>query len=126
MGPQPGTYQPVTQQPGYAPTPAETVVSQPRVVVVMLNVGEHPQNMVCPFCHNNIVTQTTYKMGIFAWFSAAGMCLLCCCWAGLIPCFVNWFKDVSHQCPSCKTVVGTNKTWRMGARRRRGYEGVSS
>ena len=97
---------------GYPAPPAQTVVvQQPATVVVGAGVGmlgERPQNIVCPTCKQNVMTQTIYNNGTLTWLLVVVLCLLCfvCAW---VPCVVDGCKDVTHQCPNCHNVVGQYK-----------------
>eukprot|EP00013_Stygamoeba_regulata_P026667 CAMPEP_0177649694 /NCGR_PEP_ID=MMETSP0447-20121125/11531_1 /TAXON_ID=0 /ORGANISM="Stygamoeba regulata, Strain BSH-02190019" /LENGTH=140 /DNA_ID=CAMNT_0019152485 /DNA_START=99 /DNA_END=518 /DNA_ORIENTATION=+ len=36
--------------------------------------GREPQRIQCPHCHEDVVTQVRFEMGLFAWLAAAGLC----------------------------------------------------
>lgn len=57
----------------------------------------------CPYCENRVLSETHEQFGAFT-FLAMGCfatCCLCC-----IPCIFSSFKDIKHECPTCKSEVG--------------------
>ncbi|BFZ03700.1 hypothetical protein BsWGS_06739 [Bradybaena similaris] len=82
------------------------------VVVVMApatasaNYGPSQAMTVCQFCGAEVVTNTTYRSGLFTWLLAAGL-FLCGCTFGccLIPFCINDTKDVIHTCPNCQVQI---------------------
>jgi len=106
--PAPGYLQPPVQ-PGYAPPQTTTViVGQPTVAVQIptsYNLRDRPVNVVCPNCHNNIVTSCDYVSGNMTWLAVIILCLLFwpCAW---LPFVYDGCKDVSHRCPACHFVIG--------------------
>ena len=64
---------------------------------------EKPTLLSCPYCANRVITETSEQFGAFT-FLAIGCfasCALCC-----IPCIFPQFKDIRHECPTCKSEVG--------------------
>ncbi|KAI7803008.1 lipopolysaccharide-induced tumor necrosis factor-alpha factor homolog-like [Triplophysa rosa] len=73
-------------------------------------LGRNPGMATCTSCQQQVLTNVTYKAGVYAWL----MCLLlilcgfvlCCC---LIPFFVKFFKDAYHTCPKCNRIIHIEK-----------------
>uniref|UniRef100_A0A8C9T7I9 LITAF domain-containing protein n=1 Tax=Scleropages formosus TaxID=113540 RepID=A0A8C9T7I9_SCLFO len=93
----------------------QTVVSlgdatKKKFVSYETNLGRSQGMVAYPSCKQQILTNVTYKIGVFAWL----MCLvfiLCalvvgCC---LIPFFVKHFNDVCHSCPRCQQILHVEK-----------------
>ncbi|KAK6040179.1 hypothetical protein COOONC_22315 [Cooperia oncophora] len=63
--------------------------------------------MMCPHCHQQILTKTEPKSGLLTWLLCGGMalfgCWLCCC----IPFCVDGCRDTEHYCPNCRKLLGT-------------------
>ena len=83
------------------------VLTQPQNVLVRQTFREVPVRLNCPKCNADIMTATTYEVGMLTWLACGGMCLvglwLGCC---LIPFCVDACKDVVHTCPNCQQMVG--------------------
>ncbi|KAL2917440.1 cell death-inducing p53 target 1 [Polyrhizophydium stewartii] len=94
------------------PVPGQPIYVQPMpgqpIMVTTVQYGKNPQNVTCPTCKNQVMTQTTTENGLAMWLAVGGCCLLtgCCCW---IPLLISDLKDVSHDCPVCKTHLGDAK-----------------
>ena len=60
----------------------------------------------CPYCHQSMETELEAQPGPFSFLTAIIMahCLLCC-----IPFIVDFFKDMKHKCPKCKSTIGIYK-----------------
>ena len=69
----------------------------------------YPANMVCPYCKTNITTITQPQMGLLAWLVAGVLCITCLWPCAFIPCCIDDLKDVTHQCPNCKAILGVYK-----------------
>merc|ERR1719334_2713833 len=79
----------------------------PTVAGRLLNA--YPANMICPYCKTNITTITQPQMGLLAWLVAGVLCITCLWPCAFIPCCIDDLKDVTHQCPSCKAILGVYK-----------------
>uniref|UniRef100_A0A672L4B2 Lipopolysaccharide-induced tumor necrosis factor-alpha factor homolog n=1 Tax=Sinocyclocheilus grahami TaxID=75366 RepID=A0A672L4B2_SINGR len=69
-------------------------------------LGRNPGMATCTTCQQQVLTNVTYKVGVYAWlmcllFILCGL-ILCCC---LIPFFMKFFKDVYHTCPKCNKIL---------------------
>ncbi|XP_018595085.1 lipopolysaccharide-induced tumor necrosis factor-alpha factor homolog isoform X1 [Scleropages formosus] len=74
------------------------------------NLGRSQGMATCPSCKQQVLTNVTYKIGVFAWlmclvFILCGLVVGCC----LIPFFVKHFKDVYHSCPRCYQILHVEK-----------------
>ena len=104
---QPGSAVPPAQQ-VQAP-PGQVLVQQPVVVNAMPLFNAFPAQIKCPYCKENITTNTQPKMGLLAWLVVGGLVLTCLWPCACIPCCVDDLKDVTHQCPNCNAILGTYK-----------------
>ncbi|KAL2917449.1 hypothetical protein HK105_203115 [Polyrhizophydium stewartii] len=86
---------------------AQQVPMQP-MLVQMPPMGRHPQSMLCPNCHQQVVTNTKNENGLAMWLAVGGCCVVTgvCCW---VPFLIKDLKDVSHTCPSCQYYLGSYK-----------------
>uniref|UniRef100_A0A914BW86 LITAF domain-containing protein n=1 Tax=Acrobeloides nanus TaxID=290746 RepID=A0A914BW86_9BILA len=66
--------------------------------VVILEFGEDPMFITCPYCDSSTITRTEYKLGVMSWLLCltVSICCLCC----------DFNKDVLHSCPHCNMTVG--------------------
>ena len=107
-------YQPAQQSMGYSPyamgPPQAIAVPVGIVYTTSLHYGDHPQQLICPHCRANVLSQVKHETGLITWLIAGGLCLLGC-WAGccLVPFCVDACKDVEHYCPNCRALMGRNK-----------------
>ncbi|XP_039980051.1 cell death-inducing p53-target protein 1 [Xiphias gladius] len=74
------------------------------------SLGRSPGMTTCTSCQQQVMTNVTYKPGMYAWlmcllFICCGL-ILCCC---LIPFFLKNFKDAYHTCPRCNRVLHVEK-----------------
>ncbi|KAK5966022.1 Lipopolysaccharide-induced tumor necrosis factor-alpha factor [Trichostrongylus colubriformis] len=87
--------------PGYGPAPVHTII------VGSVAFNQNPTSMMCPHCHQQILTKTQPKSGLLTWLLCGGMaifgCWLCCC----IPFCVDSCRDTEHFCPNCRKLLGT-------------------
>jgi len=70
--------------------------------------GKNPVQIVCPTCHQQIITQITEETGALTWILAVVLLLTCPCFS-CVPFCVKECKDVAHFCPNCKTMLGIKK-----------------
>ncbi|XP_051571563.1 lipopolysaccharide-induced tumor necrosis factor-alpha factor homolog [Myxocyprinus asiaticus] len=73
-------------------------------------LGRSPGTATCFSCQQQVVTNVTYKVGVYAWLMClllilCGFVLFCC----LIPFFAKFFKDVYHTCPKCNKILHIEK-----------------
>ncbi|CAH8657482.1 unnamed protein product [Schistosoma margrebowiei] len=85
------------------------VVEQPCPIITDSHFipGPDPVNTVCPYCHKDVTTLVTYKIGILTWAGCFGIFLVggifgCC----LIPFCCDSCKDADHRCPVCNRDLG--------------------
>lgn len=111
MAHQPQYPQPQYPQPGFNIPPPQYNNAQHSVnVVVPTALGETPVRMVCPTCRNEVVTNVSTECSIpqhiacFVMFITAA-CLICSC----LPYCITSLSNVRHECPSCKSHLGTYK-----------------
>ncbi|KAL9986992.1 hypothetical protein ACROYT_G001225 [Oculina patagonica] len=60
-----------------------------------------PVYITCPYCHEKIVTRTSFKSGKYTYWTSACLCIFqcyCCMW---IPFILDGLKNVVHSCPKC-------------------------
>ncbi|XP_076095368.1 LITAF domain-containing protein-like [Mytilus galloprovincialis] len=105
----PNTGAPQGPPPAYNIANQSSVIihNQPNVLYQTLIFGETPVRMTCTSCRADILTNTHYENGTFAWVACiflvfVGLSLFCC----LIPFCLNSCKDVVHTCPNCRVTVG--------------------
>uniref|UniRef100_A0A3B5QCS7 LITAF domain-containing protein n=1 Tax=Xiphophorus maculatus TaxID=8083 RepID=A0A3B5QCS7_XIPMA len=85
------------------PPPKKNKTSQIQKTVSPL--GENPAQIMCPKCHQTVLSEVEYSSGLFTYLFCGGLFLFVfgCC---LIPFCVDRLKDAKHTCPTCKTVLG--------------------
>ncbi|CAG8585454.1 11998_t:CDS:1 [Dentiscutata erythropus] len=89
------------------PPPPPVMVMNPNQGYI--NISSHvPVRVTCPHCNNSVVTVVTEDLGSTAWILAIILCLVF--WPLVwIPCVLSNFKDKTHTCPNCRTVLGVVK-----------------
>ncbi|NP_001157840.1 lITAF domain-containing protein isoform X1 [Danio rerio] len=73
-------------------------------------LGRKPAMATCTSCQQQVLTNVTYKVGVYAWLMCiliffCGFVLGCC----LIPFFMKFFKDAYHSCPRCNKILHVEK-----------------
>uniref|UniRef100_A0A1I8C187 LITAF domain-containing protein n=1 Tax=Meloidogyne hapla TaxID=6305 RepID=A0A1I8C187_MELHA len=63
------------------------------------NLGPFPQEVYCPSCCQQVVTQIEHVSGVFTCVCFCGCCLIPLCLKGC--------KDVVHRCSQCNKYIGT-------------------
>ncbi|XP_062243381.1 lipopolysaccharide-induced tumor necrosis factor-alpha factor homolog [Platichthys flesus] len=86
-------------------------MANPQVpVAVVCPLGDSPVQVVCPSCHQAVLTKVDHTSGVLTYLLCGGLffCgfVLGCC---LIPFCVDRLRDTRHSCPTCKTVLGVSK-----------------
>ena len=85
--------------------PNTVIVQQPQ----RFYLDRHPQNYLCSFCNQNVVTEVNYDLGLGSWIVIGALCIFTVGVFGLIPCCVSSCQDAVHRCPNCRRVVGKKK-----------------
>ncbi|KAI4876494.1 hypothetical protein NFI96_010587 [Prochilodus magdalenae] len=77
-------------------------------VVAVQDLTLSAATVYCPTCQQRVTTEIHYKVGKSSFFLCfASITLGCVAGCCLLPFFVNYFKDVSHRCPSCHAEIRT-------------------
>ncbi|KAJ8956991.1 hypothetical protein NQ318_012156 [Aromia moschata] len=89
-----------TQQPGFAPPPAQVVVHHTPLVL-----GPNPQSITCPSCHAQITTAVELENSTKTHLIALVLCLVCfpCV---CVPYCMDSCKSKNHYCPNCRAYLG--------------------
>ncbi|KAI3415314.1 hypothetical protein GPALN_004927 [Globodera pallida] len=68
----------------------------------MMPLGEYPQPIDCPHCHQRTITYVRPVCGLLAWLLCIFLSLwcVCCC---------DSFKDMEHYCSHCNGFLGKYK-----------------
>ncbi|XP_032590571.1 lipopolysaccharide-induced tumor necrosis factor-alpha factor homolog [Drosophila grimshawi] len=69
-------------------------------------VGPKPSNVVCPNCHQQVVTRTEAKATTKTHIIALILCLTCCWPCACCLYCTDCARNMDHYCPSCKAFVG--------------------
>ncbi|RIA89063.1 LITAF-like zinc ribbon domain-containing protein [Glomus cerebriforme] len=110
------------QQPQHPQQPGVVYVTQPQMQPQQVHVvnmpaqttgiqqiiSHFPVNVVCPYCHNNIITVVTETVGGTAYLWSFILFLVCCplMW---LPCVISSCMDKTHTCPRCNNVLAIVK-----------------
>ena len=129
MQPPPNQYgmQPPPMQPNQQPQPAQVTIGKfnhfslihffiPALISFISvqqgprqspRLGRVPVSMTCYSCQAQITTSIRTETGMLQYIAAAGICFFGC-WLGccLIPFCVDDWRDTTHYCPSCNSVLG--------------------
>nr|XP_033770543.1 lipopolysaccharide-induced tumor necrosis factor-alpha factor homolog [Geotrypetes seraphini] len=92
---------------GTQPQPGTVVVTSVSSAAIVRNSClSTPACVLCPSCHNQVITRITHSAGLLAWAICCGLvlfgCGLGCC---LIPFCVDSCLDVNHFCPHCNHLI---------------------
>ena len=92
------------------PLPTDPPVP-PQVVIQTANFqSPHPKAVICPYCHDKVITKTKPEVGTSTWITAGGLiCIGCrvgCC---VILFYSDDFKDIHHKCPKCERPIDVYK-----------------
>ncbi|XP_072523958.1 uncharacterized protein [Salminus brasiliensis] len=75
-------------------------------LVEVQNLTTVAAKVCCPACQQQVTTEIHYVVGkssiLLCFMSIFMGCVAGCC---LLPFLLNYFKDVSHRCPSCHTEI---------------------
>ncbi|OAA55132.1 LPS-induced tumor necrosis factor alpha factor [Cordyceps fumosorosea ARSEF 2679] len=105
---QPPSYEQARGAPVGQP-PADMAPGQAARTVTPLNqLGDTPQYIDCPFCHQRTKTVVRKEGGSMQFVVGAVLCLVCICLTCL-PCMLHWFEDTDWFCSKCNTKVATRK-----------------
>ncbi|XP_051529660.1 lipopolysaccharide-induced tumor necrosis factor-alpha factor-like isoform X2 [Myxocyprinus asiaticus] len=87
--------------------PQEETTDPPVQTIPLDDLPMTTATVKCPFCQKIVDTEVRYKIGsntfLFCCLLSVLGCLAGCC---LVPFCTNRFKDVAHECPSCRKDVG--------------------
>lgn len=72
-------------------------------------LSRHPQSMVCPYCHQNMLTVIRHEKGLITWLAVGAGCFFAYCCICLIPLMTNVVDDVVHTCSKCHQMIGIAK-----------------
>ncbi|XP_065203419.1 lipopolysaccharide-induced tumor necrosis factor-alpha factor homolog [Planococcus citri] len=106
-------YPPTAPPPQYDNIQHQHHQQQPvNVIIEPISFGETPVRMVCTNCQRDIVTTVTdeYSLSqhiacLVIFIFTAGICTCYSC----VPYCIPSLYDARHQCPNCKTHLGTYK-----------------
>ncbi|XP_076856441.1 uncharacterized protein LOC143510701 [Brachyhypopomus gauderio] len=77
-------------------------------VVEVKDLSFSPATVQCPVCLQQVTTKVHRRVGpttfLLCFLSVMLGCVGGCC---LLPFCMNYFKDVSHRCPSCQAEIST-------------------
>jgi len=96
----------------YPPTSTTTVITTANPTVAFTPAfGEHPINLTCPYCHEQVVSRTKYVNGALAWIicaslAFAGLFLIIPWFFCCVPFCITQCQDVEHDCPKCNRLLG--------------------
>jgi lipopolysaccharide-induced tumor necrosis factor-alpha factor len=115
----PGTVYPMQMPPGAAPGPTTVIIAgspapmNAQGAILSVNatrISRLPVQVQCPRCGHVGFTRTTYVMGAGNWIWCAGLAMFGC-WMGccLIPLGMDAYKDTTHHCTRCNSLLGTRE-----------------
>jgi hypothetical protein len=97
--------QPITQ------IPVVPVIAPQRFITSETVFGPKPVITRCEYCGAESLTETRLQMGLTHWMSwlcaCIHGCIFCCiCCIATIPCLIEQFYDIRHECRNCGAVLG--------------------
>ncbi|KIE00147.1 LPS-induced tumor necrosis factor alpha factor, partial [Metarhizium majus ARSEF 297] len=90
------------------PQPANMAGAPPMAVVPLNQLGDKPQWIDCPFCHQPTMTFVQREGTSMQIIVGAILCLVCICLTCL-PCLAGWFEDTQYRCSRCNNMVAIRR-----------------
>ena len=77
--------------------------------------GPEPVRTICPKCSTLVWTRVEKENSILAWVAGGLLCMCgCVLWCHLLPCLLDRFKDVQHDCPNCEAFLSSSRRCHRG------------
>ncbi|XP_034841017.1 lipopolysaccharide-induced tumor necrosis factor-alpha factor homolog [Maniola hyperantus] len=109
--PPPSYFASAPQPPPIVPVPPRTVVvtSTNETNPTSIKLGPGRTGIMCPNCHQSIVTRVHYVSNNRTHIVSAGLCIIAgCCCGCFIPYCMKSCKTANHYCPKCRAFVGSH------------------